>query len=243
MILQTLKYWVKKLPITFTQNQRYDKQTKEIIKRVVGTDTVCIDIGCHKGEILDSILKQAPTKAHYAFEPIPSMFTNLKQKYKHTKVNFFEIALSNEVGNKSFNHVISNPSYSGLEKRKYDREGEKEETITVCVDTLDNIIPTEEKIDFIKIDVEGGEWQVLLGAKRVLQKSKPIILFEHGLGASEFYGANPILLFDYLDGLGMQISTMQRWLQKKPAFSKEDFSNQFYQRVNYYFIAYPIGGC
>ena len=43
---------------------------------------------------------------------------------------------------------------------------------------LDDVIPTDVTIDFIKIDVEGAELGVLKGAKNVLLKNKPIIIFE-----------------------------------------------------------------
>ena len=46
------------------------------------------------------------------------------------------------------------------------------------VDTLDNIIPPNEKIDFIKIDVEGSEWDVIEGATNLIMKWKPMIMLE-----------------------------------------------------------------
>jgi FkbM family methyltransferase len=48
----------------------------------------------------------------------------------------------------------------------------------VKVDTLDNIIK-ENNIALIKIDVEGMELKVLNGAKEVIEKNQPFILFEH----------------------------------------------------------------
>ena len=57
---KTIKKLIKKIPIAFTQNQRYDKYTNQIIERVCEPGTNCIDIGAHKGEVLDTILKHAP---------------------------------------------------------------------------------------------------------------------------------------------------------------------------------------
>ena len=125
---------------------------------------------------------------HYLFEPIPFLFKHLKKKYvliQNCKV--FELAASDEKEISSFNFVTSNPAYSGLKKRTYDRKNEKDLTIEVQTNTLDNCIPSCIKIDFIKIDVEGAEMKVLQGAKKILSKDHPIIVFEFGIGGSDIY--------------------------------------------------------
>jgi hypothetical protein len=60
---------------------------------------------------------------------------------------------------------------------------------TIASETLDALAIRTGKIpDIIKIDVEGFEWQVLQGAKQVMQTHKPVIFLEihkelmHGLG-------------------------------------------------------------
>ncbi len=121
-MVHLLKQWIKKIPIAFTQNQRYDRQTFKVIKSVCRQDSNCIDIGCHKGEVMDIFLKYAPSGKHYGFEPIPNLFDFLLEKYEATSVKVYDYALSNHSGMTSFNYVVSNPSYSGLKKRKYDKE-------------------------------------------------------------------------------------------------------------------------
>ncbi len=101
------------------------------------------------------------------------------------------------------------------------------------------MIPKSCEIDMIKIDVEGAELLVLEGAIETITNWKPYIIFEHGLGASEFYEATSEMVFNLLTSCGLKISTMKNWLDGKPFFGMNDFSNQFYNRVNYYFIAYP----
>ena len=48
------------LKIDLTKNLEYDRLTKDIIKNYVKENHNCIDIGCHKGEILDLMLKYSP---------------------------------------------------------------------------------------------------------------------------------------------------------------------------------------
>lgn len=237
---QLVKKILKTIPIDFTKNQQYDTQTKKVIAEVCGRDSCCIDIGAHKGEVLDIMLRRAPHGVHYAFEPIPGMYDELVKKYADKEnCKIYSQALSNTKGTATFNYVVSNPSYSGLIKRKYDRDNEQDTTIEVQTELLDNILPAGYKPDLIKIDVEGGELLVLEGAIQTLKKHKPVVIFEHGLGASDFYGSTPEKLYELFASCTMRISTMQRWLNNRPSLSKEEFAGHYYQKKDYYFIAYP----
>ena len=65
----------------------------------------------------------------------------------------------------------------------------------------------------IKIDVEGADLPVLKGAVKLLERQKPVTLFEHGIGGSDFYGTLPEHVFDLFQGCGMRLFTMRKWLQ------------------------------
>ena len=231
-----------RLPFALTQNIAYDQQTTRVIKRVCHPSGNAIDVGCHKGEIIDILLKLAPQGQHFAFEPIPHLYSELNIKYQdHSNIHLFDCALAASPGLATFNHVISNPAYSGLKKRKYDRPNESDETIEVQVATLDEMIPSYVSIDLIKIDVEGAELGVLEGAKNLIDRHKPVIIFEHGLGAADVYGTTPQAIFRLLhDELNMNIFLMKNWLRGGLAMSLQDFQNEFQSGRNYYFLAAPI---
>ena len=142
------------------------------------------------------------------------MFKKLQKKYKGQPCTFFDIALSNCVGETKFNYVVSNPAYSGLIKRSYDKKNEVDEQILVNTNKLDHLIPIESNISLIKIDVEGGELQVLEGGFETIKRCKPHIIFEHGLGASEFYDSTPDKVFKLLTSCGLKISTMNYLITK-----------------------------
>lgn len=237
-MLTTIKSLIKKLPIAFTKNQQYDAQTVKILKKICKPSSNCIDVGCHKGEMLDLILKYAPQGQHYCFEPLPDLFQGLIEKKYPSNCHFFEVALSRETGSTSFNYVISNPSYSGILRRRYDRPSEEDTTITVKTEQLDDIIAPNTQIDFIKIDVEGAEMLVLEGAKKTIQRCKPIVVFEHGLGASDVYGTTPRQIFTFFEECGLKISLMRDWLNSSPPLSIKAFEEEFNNSKNYYFIAH-----
>lgn len=235
-----VKNILRKSPIPLSRNHGYDLQTKAIFRKHLQAESHCVDVGCLKGEILDLMLAYAPNGQHFAFEPLPDFFLALQEKYKgNDHCQLFNYALSDSPGISTFNYVRSNPSYSGLRKRTYDKPEEQIETIEVKVELMDRLIPEQVKIDLIKIDVEGAELQVLQGAKRVIQGSRPLVIFEHGLGASDHYGTRPEMIYAYFQEMGMSISTLKRFLKGRAPLSLEELKDQYDRNLNYYFIAYP----
>jgi FkbM family methyltransferase len=217
-------------------NDLYDIQTIEVMKRVLKRDSNCVDVGCHKGDILRAILNVAPDGTHYAFEPIPILFDALKVEFP--SVHTLNIALSDVKGRASFQYVTSNPGYSGLKRRQYDREDETVEEIFTQTAPLDSILPADFHVDFLKIDVEGGELQVLQGAVKTIVRCRPTIVFEHGLGAADYYGVRPEFIYDVLSGdCGMSIFLMESWLFGGMALTRVEFVRQFKTGENYYFMA------
>ncbi|MDJ0616372.1 MAG: FkbM family methyltransferase [Calothrix sp. MO_192.B10] len=224
----------------FDRNAYYDWLTTRILKRALHDDSICVDIGCHRGDILSLMLKYSPKGKFLAFEPLPIFYEYLLNNFHVPNVKIYDIALSDKKGITSFNYVVNNPAYSGLQKRQYINLDEKVVTIDVKTDTIDDIISNDEKISLIKIDVEGAELQVLKGGQHTIKRNQPIIIFEHGLGGSDFYGTQPEDIYDLLClECGLKISLLDSWLNDYKSLSREEFTEQFYKGLNYYFIAHP----
>ena len=220
-----IKSVVKKLPFNITKNQQYDSQTKKVMLKVLNGNGVFLDVGCHKGEVLDWAIEFAPFTRHIAFEAIPSFAKDLTERYP--KQTIHHVALSDYQGKTEFHHVTSNPAYSGINKREYVKE-ESIELIEVEVNTIDHLVDKNQSVSLIKIDVEGGEFQVLKGAINTIKRETPVIVFEHGLGASEFYENGPDLIWELIhEELGMEISLMKSYLAGgKIGFTKDEFRQQ-----------------
>ena len=217
-------------------NHLYDQQTVEVMERVLRPDSNCVDVGCHRGDILRSILLLAPNGRHCAFEPIPALYESLKIAFP--SVQMFNLALSDTEGEASFQHVTTNPAYSGLRRRRYERDSEIVEQILIRTAPLDTVLPKDFRMDFLKIDVEGAELQVLRGGLQTIARCRPVIVFEHGLGASDYYGTQPEMVYDLLcKDCARQIFIMASWLEGGAPLTRMEFVRQFTTGENYYFMA------
>ncbi|HLP11535.1 MAG TPA: FkbM family methyltransferase [Flavobacteriales bacterium] len=236
---QLIKTILKSLHIDATLNMKYDRQTEKVIQKLLTPSSNTIDIGCHKGEMLEQFLKASPKGEHFAFEPIPVMFEELRKKFTAPGCHIFPYALAEKPGTAEFNFVKNAPAYSGLKQRKYAVENPEIEKIQVEIKTLDELIPGDKKIDLIKIDVEGAELGVLKGASQTIARNKPVIIFECGLGASEYYGTKPGDVYNLVVGeYKLHLSTMQRWLKGEKPYTANEFIEAYNKGTDYYFIAY-----
>jgi FkbM family methyltransferase len=228
------------LGIDLTKNQVYDRQTSAIMKRLLKADSNCIDIGCHKGEVMDEILKLAPDGQHYGFEPIPEYYYFLTGKYAARKnVHILRKALSDSQGTAEFNWVKNAPAYSGLKQRAYAVKNPEIEKIQVELDTLDALTAVFPPIHLIKIDVEGAEMNVLNGAREMIRRHLPYIVFEFGLGASDFYGTKASDIFSFFNELNYGIFTLKGFLEKENKMEESAFRDLYEGNKEYYFIAGP----
>ena len=125
-----------------------------------------------------------------------------------------------------------------MRERAYDFANPKIRILAVNTVRLDDVIPPDEKIELIKLDLKSGEYHALLGAKDILKKRRPVLLFEAGHSSSTHYRVTPAMIFDLLcTGLDYQLSTMGRWLTHTPGFTCNEFIAAF--DTDFFFMAYP----
>jgi FkbM family methyltransferase len=236
-VKQLVRHVLVALNLPLTRNLKYDILTKKVFLRELRNSSNCVDVGAHKGEILDLILSLAPKGQHTAFEPIPQMFKKLQATYQNS-VKVYPYALSNRTGITHFNVVLDSPAYSGLQQREYKTAHPQIETIEVEVHQLDEVLSTRNfPIDLIKIDVEGGELDVLKGATQILSTDRPTLIFEFGKGASEFYGTMPHHMHDLLTHHGYQIWTIGDFWSNKNSLDSDTLKSVYENQSDYYFVA------
>ena len=237
-----LRNILKAIRLDLTRNLAYDRMTDEIIRRNVMPGDVCVDVGCHRGEIMDLFLKQSQGP-HWGFEPIPIFAAFLRKKYSDTaRVRIYESALAETPGSARFQYVRNAPAYSGLRQRTYAIDKPEIEEIDVAIRTLDSFLPDMGRVDFLKIDVEGAELGVLRGGRNLIQTHRPIILFECGLGASDHYGTAPEDIHSFLiQECGYKLMTLRMFLTapEENGLNESEFKQIFESNSDYYFMAVP----
>jgi FkbM family methyltransferase len=223
---------------TNSLNDQYDQQTFEVMRRVLRSDSCCIDVGAHTGSILEEMIRLAPGGAHFAFEPIPPLAAKLCSDFPTVRV--VEAAVSDRSGTADFVYVENDPGYSGLRQRMYDRPDPVLKSITVNVVQLDDAIPKDQPVALIKLDIEGGEIHALRGALQLVLRCRPVIVFEGSSRSTGQYGVTPKEIFSLIDEqFGYRLSTMQRWLSNKPPYVEAEFCHNWDNGPDFYFIAYP----
>jgi len=201
---------------------------------------MAIDIGAHTGDVLQHMVAAAPTVRHLAVEPLPHLAADLRINFPSVQVR--EAALvETPSGPLQFHHVQTNPGYSGIRQRSFDSPNEEVELFDVETARLDDVVSPDEHPVLIKLDVEGAELGVLRGAERILSTDRPVVIFEHGLGAANHYDTTPRAMHDLFDRHGYRLFLLGSWLESGPPLSRDQFVDQFEQQKNYYFLAAHSG--
>jgi FkbM family methyltransferase len=182
--------------------------------------------------------RAAPNGRFFAFEPIPYLYYLLKSKYHaDARVQVFEYALSSRDGEATFYINERDMGLSGLSERR-ERLGKDPLTkVGAVVRTLDGVLG-DRRVDFIKIDVEGAEFDVLQGARAILARCRPRILFEFGRGGAEYFGVSADAMFQFFDRAGYDLFTLDN-LARDSALTAEAFRGCFERNTHYDFLAAP----
>lgn len=157
----------------------YEQQTTDICRRFVEEGMFVADIGANIGYyslLLSDLVGEDGLV--YAFEPESHCYevldTNIKLN-NSDNILAENLAITNTIGtsklrissnNKGQNRIINN--------------SENNKTINVETQTLDNYVSEnlEEKLDLIKIDIEGSEPDALYGMEMILDTHRPLIVME-----------------------------------------------------------------
>ena len=102
------------------------------------------------------------------------------------------------------------------------------------------MLPPELHVDFIKIDVEGGEYHAMLGGFKTIMRSRPVIVFEASARSTGLYGVTAAQLYEFVTArCEMKLSTMKRWLRRQEPYTHSEFCSNWEFGPEFYFIAYP----
>ena len=172
----------------FFENYVHLKRIEEFLSRkVLLKDPIIFDIGSHKGKIVKLINNIYKNAIIYCFEPNRSMNNNLKKIGRNIKVYNYALGEKNEEKKILINKIDLTNTLSTINEDslylkiknlilvKSKKENKYEKVKVIPLEDF-----CEEKkisyIDFLKIDVEGYEYKVLLGAKNIIKNVKFIMI-------------------------------------------------------------------
>ena len=154
----------------------------ELIEPLCRPGDCVLDIGANVGDwTLPMAQRVGPLGKVIAFEPVPYLAETIVKTARvnrHSWVEVQQLALSATDGTTEFSVERANSGGSRLGRMDGDFS-----QITVRTARLDTLLasrPEIERIDFVKIDVEGFEEAVLQGARASLARFRPGLLFESG---------------------------------------------------------------
>ena len=173
----------------------HQKRIASYLKKKVDKIEIFFDVGSHMGTYTDLIKKDYPNSKSYLFEPQSKIFKKIEQKYLNNENIFlFNLAVSDIEKKQSLNlnnHDLTailldfdpKSNYLKFKAKLYqtDINNMNYGTELVQTITLDKFINENnlEKIDLLKIDTEGSEFNVLKGLKKKINIVNNILIEIH----------------------------------------------------------------
>ena len=152
----------------------------QAVKAVLRPGDLYIDVGANYGAYALVIASLEDVRV-IAIEPQPHVAEALRKSVLANGFTNFEViqaALAAEAGTAFLTVGVG----SGTASLRQERSVPNSHRISVPLRTLDSICTDFPRVACIKIDVEGGELEVLRGSKGVLTRDQPVVIFEVGRG-------------------------------------------------------------
>ena len=159
----------------------YEPEVCNTIEQIVKSGWICADVGANVGVITQLLAKLVGKDGVvFAFEANPDnaqiLRTNVK-KLRQVKVE--NIAVSDGSCERLFLYPGRGCSSAEWNIIGQDVEGNKTEPfLEISATSLDTYFPPGSPLNFVKIDVEGAEDQVLVGMQHLLREARPAVLIE-----------------------------------------------------------------
>lgn len=180
-----------------------DEIVIQTVKRLVKAGDVCVDVGANIGSVTKAMLDAGAAYVH-AIEPMPKWADVIEQTFAKDMVRVHRCGVANAAREGwRVSEDPDNLGNAGLSNT---------EGTPILVKTLDWVLEIEARpVNFIKIDVEGMEMEVIWGGWRVIARDHPILIYETH---REFEQAQGRPLFRWIEamlrGEGYQLYDMPR---------------------------------
>lgn len=175
--------------------------------------TVVIDGGAHQGMHSRPMAALAPVERVIAVEASPSTYAQFASKIRNashlSKIDLHHAALQDDPALESIEFHVSatHSGRSGLNPLLRGRDGiEFEPPMRVPATTIDKLAGSlGERVRFIKLDLEGGEFAALRGGRQTLAAGGPVCVFETGRDTPKMNDYTPQEVLDYMERAGLKV--------------------------------------
>lgn len=194
------------------------------IERLLDEGATIADIGSNFGYYALHLTHALGGNARaLAFEPMPGNFarlsTNIALNGAAGQVQAFRCGLSDAPGEARMAPRSGNSGSAQIGAHGAD-------ATVIPLDTLDRVweraAGAGERLDFVKIDVEGHEIHVLNGARGVIGRFRPAVLIEVDPPRLAEAGSSPAALQAYFDALGYRAFVSERTRLREIALGAVD---------------------
>ena len=207
----------KKTGIIYSDFQTLEVNDRQIYAMLSELEpTLCVDVGASNGQTTLSMLNYHPEARVVAVEPWPANIELFRKNiYGNSNVTLYEAACTAQKGRVRFFCAAAIESgYSSLGyvvKDGMTRDPVRQ--IEVDAIRLDSVV--DERIGFLKIDVQGGEYEVLCGAENIIRG--------HGIDVILVEYNNDVRLLNLLDDLDYVLFDLEYLLY----FENNDFLDNY----------------
>lgn len=174
-----------------------DRVERRLLRRHIAPGAVVIDAGANIG-IYSRFLSKCvgPPGTVHSFEPSPDNYKRLRQGVRGCpNVVLNQLALSDQTGDS----ILYLSDELNVDHRAYPTDEEARETIAIRTTTLDDYFRPGQRVDLIKMDIQGYELHALRGAERVLADNPRLkILLEFWPYGLQQAGASAAELLHFL---------------------------------------------
>jgi len=155
-------------------HKQWESQLCGHIKSLLPADGVFVDVGGNIGYISLFAASYVPQGTVHYFEPIPNLVEQSKksiQRNGYSNITQYNVGCGATKGFETLYINKENIGASGV-------YSSGDTSIKITIDALDNLLGHLDRIDLIKIDVEGYELSALQGMLQILKIHQPHLLIE-----------------------------------------------------------------
>jgi FkbM family methyltransferase len=200
-------YLDKNDSLGLTFSKEYESLETLFVQKTIKESMTVIDVGANIGYYTTIFSKFSQNGTVYAFEPDAINFSLLQRNCDTNKlhnVKLFNCACGNV--NKTESIYISKDNKG--DHRTYKVDGEERESNHIKMIRLDDFLPTIPKLDFVKLDIQGYEFEAIRGMNDLITKHKPIILLEFWPAGLIANNEKPQGFLEYLCDLNYDVHSL-----------------------------------